>query len=114
MIVANAVILLVAALTATALPHVSPAGAQHSGPRWTAVRDLPYLSLAVLDGVLSIQYRILTVAIPLWIVVATDAPRWLISAAVILNTAIIVLFQVRASRNVDTRSGPAAPCAAPG
>ncbi|MBM0274965.1 MFS transporter [Micromonospora tarensis] len=102
LIVANALILLVAALTAVALPHVPPAGAQHPGQRWTAVRDLPYLSLAVLDGVLSIQYRILTVAIPLWIVVATGAPRWLVSAAVVLNTAIIVLFQVRASRNVDT------------
>jgi MFS family permease len=109
LVVVNAVMLLIAALIATALPPVPVAGRQHSGRRGTAVRDLPYLCLAVLDGVLSIQYRILSVAIPLWIVVATSAPRWLISAAVILNTSIVVLFQVRASRTIDNprRAGDA-------
>jgi dipeptide/tripeptide permease len=37
----------------------------------------------------------------LWIVGQTDAPRWLVGAAALINTALVVLFQVRAGRSVD-------------
>ncbi|WP_239341864.1 MFS transporter [Frankia sp. CiP3] len=72
------------------------------GPRWIVLRDAPYLALTVLDGVLAIQYRVLTAAVPLWLVSRTHAPRWSVSTVILVNTVIVVLFQVRASRNVDT------------
>ncbi|MGW2475146.1 MFS transporter [Streptomyces sp. NPDC001665] len=92
---------LLAALLARRLPRPAPVPAR-PGPRWAALRDRPYLAVAALDGVLSIQYRVLTVAVPLWIINHTDAPRWTVSGAVVLNTAIVVLLQVRLSRKVDT------------
>lgn len=77
------------------VPHGKPAG-------WVALRDWPFSLMTVLDGVMSIQYKVLTVAIPLWLFAFTTAPRWLAAGTVIVNTVIIILFQVRASRNIDT------------
>ncbi|MET8876316.1 MFS transporter [Nocardia sp. NPDC004604] len=84
------------------LPAMGPAAAtaEHHGARWLALRDRPYLALTAVDGVLSLQYRIQSVAIPLWIIGATAAPRWSIAAIDMVNIAIVVLFQVRASRRV--------------
>jgi MFS family permease len=90
------------------LPAVTPAHAG-GGPRWIALRDRLYLVLTVLDGIMAIQFKVLTVAIPLWLVGATTAPHWLISATMLTGTIIVVLFQVRASRDIDSpRAGAAA------
>jgi len=72
------------------------------GPRWIALRDRPYLLLTALDGVMAVQFKVLTVAIPLWLVGATTAPHWLISATMLTSTIIVVAFQVRASRDIDS------------
>ncbi|MEU8542486.1 MFS transporter [Streptomyces sp. NPDC048717] len=79
-------------------PPAPPAG----GPRWIALRDRPYLLLTALDGVMAVQFKVLTVAVPLWLVTATTAPRWLISGTMLVNTVIVVLFQMRAGRGIDS------------
>ncbi|WNI18782.1 MFS transporter [Actinacidiphila sp. ITFR-21] len=83
------------------MPPVEP-GPAGTGPRWIALRDRPYLLLTVLDGVMAVQYRVLTAAVPLWLIGETSAPRWSVSGVMLVNTAIVVLFQVRASRSIDT------------
>ncbi|MFB7504360.1 MFS transporter [Streptomyces broussonetiae] len=92
----------VALLLACRLPRTTAVRPPATAGRRAALRDRPYLALSLLDGVLSIQYRVLTVALPLWVVSATSAPRWTVSAAVVANTAIIVLLQVAVSRRIDT------------
>ncbi|MFD4526784.1 MFS transporter [Streptomyces sp. NPDC058470] len=84
------------------LPPVTPAPATGGGPRWIALRDRPYLLLTVLDGVMAIQFKVITVALPLWLVTATTAPHWLISGTMLVNTLIVIAFQVRASRGIDS------------
>ncbi|MEU7023532.1 MFS transporter [Streptomyces sp. NPDC046203] len=79
-------------------PPAPPAG----GPRWIALRDRPYLLLTALDGVMAVQFKVLTVAVPLWLVTATTAPRWLISGTMLVNTVIVVAFQMRAGRGIDS------------
>lgn len=81
------------------LPPVAPAPTAH-GPRWIALRDRPYLALTALDGVMAIQFKVLTVAIPLWLVSSTTAPHWLVSGTMLTNTVLVVGLQVRASRGV--------------
>ena len=112
----NAYVLLIAgsalsyAATATLvlfLPHV-PTHPSGAGPRWIALRDRPYLVLTLLDGVMAIQYRVLTTALPLWLLTRTAAPHWSVSAAMLINTAIVVFLQVRVGRGVDTPSAGAA------
>ncbi|MFB6849671.1 MFS transporter [Streptomyces sp. NPDC056373] len=101
MAVGNAIAFVVSAVLLLLLPPVAPVPPV-GGPRWSALRDHPYLLLTALDGVMAIQFKVLTVAIPLWIVGATSAPHWLISATMLTGTVIVVAFQVRASRNVDS------------
>ncbi|MEU1090956.1 MFS transporter [Streptomyces sp. NPDC005892] len=99
LVVGNAVAFAASAVLLVRLPSVKPLAAT-AGPRWGALRDGPYLALTALDGVMTVQFRVLTVALPLWLVSATSAPHPLISVVVLLNTVTIVLFQVRAGRNV--------------
>jgi MFS family permease len=51
---------------------------------------------------MAIQYRVLTVAVPLWLVTRIQAPTWAVSVVILINTAIVILFQVRASRGITT------------
>ncbi|MFF2812041.1 MFS transporter [Streptomyces sp. NPDC058000] len=83
------------------LPPVPP-GRAARGPRWIALRDRPYLLLTALDGIMAVQFKVLTVAVPLWLVQATTAPRWLMSGTMLVNTVIVIVFQMRASRHIDT------------
>jgi MFS family permease len=89
------------ALFAAMMPTVAPRRA-HPGPRWIALRDRPYVVLTLLDGLMAVQYRVLTVAVPLWLLDRTAAPRWSVSLVMLLNTVIVVFLQVRASRNIDS------------
>lgn len=102
MLVAGLALSCVAAAALLALlPPVAPTPVQ-GGPRWIALRDRPYLLLTALDGVMAVQFKVLTVAVPLWLVGATSAPHWLISGTMLTGTVIVVACQVRAGRGIDT------------
>ncbi|MEZ0068665.1 MFS family permease [Streptacidiphilus sp. MAP12-20] len=90
-----------AAAVLVLLPSVAPEPAR-GGPHWAGLRDRPYLLVTAVDGVMAMQFKVLTVAVPLWLVGATTAPRWLIAGTMLVNTVIVIAFQVRASRNVDS------------
>jgi MFS family permease len=103
LVAGNAIAFVAAAAILLTLPPVAPVPAVQ-GPRWIAVRDRPYLLLTALDGIMAIQFKVLTVAVPLWLVEATTAPRWLVSGTMLSNTVIVIAFQVRASRGIDSPS----------
>lgn len=75
-----------------------PATDGQQPPRRSALRDLPYLAITALNALLTLQFAVLTVGIPLWVVRETDAPRATVAASMILNTVLVVAFQVRATR----------------
>ncbi|MFE5912158.1 MFS transporter [Streptomyces wedmorensis] len=105
LVVGNACAFAASAAVLLLLPPVAPAPVAR-GPRWIALRDRPYLTLTALDGVMAVQFKVLTVAIPLWLVQSTTAPHWLVSGTMLTNTALVVGLQVRASRGIDSpRSG---------
>ncbi|MFK0291927.1 MFS transporter [Streptomyces sp. NPDC090442] len=101
MIAGNALAFVASAAILAVLPPV-PSGPTPEGPRWIALRDRPYLLLTTLDGLMAIQFKVLTVALPLWLVQVTTAPRWLVSGTMLLNTVIVIGCQVRVSRAVDS------------
>jgi MFS family permease len=49
-----------------------------------------------------VQYAILDVGIPLWVDNYTSAPRWTVSLLFVINTVVIILFQVAVSRRVES------------
>ncbi|MFB7191550.1 MFS transporter [Streptomyces sp. NPDC056230] len=101
LVIGNAFAFLASAAVLFLLPPVKPVPTV-DGPRWIALRDRPYLLITALDGIMAIQFKVLTVAIPLWLVTATTAPRWLISGTMLTSTLIVIAFQVRASRSIDS------------
>ncbi|MEB3962285.1 MFS transporter [Streptomyces kunmingensis] len=70
-----------------------------------AVRDLPYLAVTCLNAVLALQYSLLEVGLPLWIVQHTQAPRWSAALIMVVNCVLVALLQVRATRGVEDLPG---------
>lgn len=102
LVLGNALSFVACAAVIIRLPSLPPVPAPPQTGRWIAVRDTGYLAVTVLDAVMSIQGQVLVFALPLWITLHTDAPRWFVGVAVLVNTALVALLQVRASRGIDT------------
>ncbi len=79
--------------TAAASTDATPT-AKPSNP-W---RDRGFLGFTAADSVFFLHDSILQVALPLWIVHATDAPVGLAPLLMVANSALVVIFQVPLSR----------------
>jgi MFS family permease len=85
------------------LPHYDPLPKpEGQSKRWVALADKPFVVYSALAGAMSMQYWVIIQPLPLWVVGHTHAPRWIVPAFLIINTALVVLLQVRVGRNVDT------------
>ena len=91
----------VCVLALTRVPHLAPTSRGTLDRRWMALRDVPYLAATTLNSLMSIHFVVPSLLLPLWVAGQTNAPRAVVSAALILNTAIVVCLQVRASKGVD-------------
>ena len=65
-------------------------------------RDPRYLALTALSAVFGMQFGVGEIGVPLWIANHTEAPEVLVAAVLILNTVIVVLFQVPLARAAPT------------
>lgn len=92
----------VAALLLARLPHVPPRPAGQGLAMLTALRDLPFVAVVVVSSVVTMQYWIIELAIPLWVVNQTEAPRWLVAVLMVINTVSVVIGQVAVARRVVT------------
>ncbi|MFG3229455.1 MFS transporter [Kitasatospora sp. NPDC048194] len=75
-----------------------------------ALRDGPFLVVTVLCSVLALQFAVLEVGVPLWIVQRTEAPRIVVAGALVLNTLVVIALQVRATNGTEERSAAARAC----
>lgn len=64
------------------------------------LRDRTYVTSVALNSVLAMHFGLQTVGVPLWIA-TTGAPTVMVSVLLVLNTMIVALLQVRASRGTD-------------
>jgi MFS family permease len=106
---ANAVTFLIGAWVCARLPHFAPLPAPPGTRPGVALRDKPFVAYTILNGVMSLQYAVITFALPLWIATETNAPRWMVGAVLIVNTVGVVALQVWVGGKVKTvRQGAAA------
>ncbi|MEU8591489.1 MFS transporter [Streptomyces sp. NPDC048664] len=103
-LVLGGVLFLVSGAAYFALPSV-PATATKGERRTAVLRDRPYVVLALLNTVLVMHITILTVALPIWITTRTSSPAWTYSVALIINTAMVVLLQVRVGKGSEHAAG---------
>jgi MFS family permease len=98
----NALVTLIGAALLSRLPRSEPLpGAREESPL-AAMKDKAFVGYALLSGAMFIQYLILAMLLPVWVVFHTNAPRWSVSAFMIINTVMVFLFQVRVGKNVQT------------
>jgi MFS family permease len=83
------------------VPHVPPCPGAATR-RLRAVRDLPYVTLAALCGVLTLCWGLLSAGLPLWIVRDTAAPHALAGAVMLVSSLAISTLQMRFSRRCAT------------
>ena len=84
------------------LPRFEPLPGAHEESVVAALKDRPFLGYTALSGAMYMQYFVLSLLLPVWVVYHTHAPRWSVSAFVIVNTVLVVLFQVRIGKTVQT------------
>ncbi|GLY70039.1 MFS transporter [Amycolatopsis taiwanensis] len=87
------------------LPRPEPVPRPADGSRWEVLRDRPFTLFIALNVLLVMHDSVLTVVLPLWIAERTNAPVSVYAGILLLNTALVVLFQVRASRGTDNVAG---------
>jgi MFS family permease len=105
----NGLSCLVGAVLLGLLPKFEPLPGAHQESPFAALKDRPFVGYTVLSGAMYMQYLVLGLLLPVWVVFHTNAPRWSVSAFVIVNTVIVVLYQVRVGKTVQTlRQGGAA------
>jgi MFS family permease len=93
---------LLAALILLRLPPVGAVAAAHvkGEPHLAVLGDRPYALVSLLNMIMLLYMPVLSVVMPLWIVRHTAAPGWMVSTLLVLNTASVVLFQVRMAARV--------------
>jgi MFS family permease len=102
LIIVNALMFLVGVAVVNRLPHYEPLPKDESASRWGALSDKPFIAYTAVSGAMSMQYSVLMLLLPLWLVMHTHAPRWSIALFTLINTVLCVLFQVRVGRDVHT------------
>ncbi len=100
-IVLDALTFVGAAALIARLPRSAPSERVAGDPVLPVLRDKPYVAFCLLFAVASVQFTLLEVAVPLWVVTETSAPTWSIAAVMFLNTAVVAVFQVPASRGTE-------------
>jgi hypothetical protein len=106
-VIGNGVTFLLAGFLLARVPLL----ADHPPTRKTArgwprsLRQGRYLVVTGLNAVLVLNVTVLTMGIPLWVTSQTEAPVAVVGPLVVLNTALVVLLQVRLSKGTETRDG---------
>lgn len=77
------------------------ADASQKRPGRSPYRDRRYLALTALAGIFALHFGLAEIGLPLWILNSTDAPIAMVSVVLILNTVIVIGFQIPLSRGTN-------------
>jgi hypothetical protein len=102
-----AVLLGAGAVLVIRLPAGEPAKATDRPRRFGALRDLRFLGVVAVSAVLATHVTVLMVVLPLWALNRTSVPHFVVPLMLVINTAFVILFQVRASKGAETVAGAA-------
>jgi hypothetical protein len=86
-------------------PAAPPPEDTEPGGYRDVLRNRRFLALSTVSGTLNLNSSILQIGLALWIVRETSAPTWIVGLLFTLNTIIVVVLQVPASRGTETPLG---------
>lgn len=102
MLAGDAVTFILAGIVFRGMPYMEPTVERGEPISFQAIRDKRFVAATALNAINSLHFVLQSVAIPLWVVRETTAPRWWVSVIMMVNTIAVMLFQVAASKG----SGP--------
>lgn len=102
----SGILLATSAILTLRLPSIERL-ASRSARLFGAVRNPRFLSVVCLSTPLASHASIILVALPLWVVSRTEAPRSVVPLVLIANTVLVVLFQVKVSAGAESVPGAA-------
>ncbi|MBU6348256.1 MAG: MFS transporter [Actinomycetales bacterium] len=100
-VVIDAVTFFLAAAIWFKLPVLEPTVERGSKLSFSALRDRRYLLATASNGFNSLHFMLQGVALPLWVIHETTAPRWMVATMMVVNTVCVVLFQMSASKGSE-------------
>ena len=101
MICVDAATFALGGLVLCALPRFAPTRTTSAAQRWPALQDRRYLAFAAACSLASLQYYVLIVAVPLWVVLETEAPRWIPAGLFYMAALLVAALQVPMTRSID-------------
>jgi len=73
-------------------------GGQNGGR--LAILDRRYVTVAAVSGLMGMHYLFIEVGLPVWLTTSPGRALWVVSAALVINTAVVALGQVQLSRPI--------------
>ncbi|MFM6941199.1 MAG: MFS transporter [Candidatus Planktophila sp.] len=107
LLIGDAVTFVIAGALYLKLPFVEPTVVRGEPFSFAAMKDKVFLGATLSNAFMSVHFVLQSVAIPLWVVRETNAPRWWVSVIMMMNTIAVMLFQVAASKGSATLFGGA-------
>jgi MFS family permease len=102
---AAAALYLVTCAVSALLPH-TPNPRRESLPRaFVAIKDRRFVTISLVNSVLSLHISLLEVAIPLWVVTRTSVSGSLVGVLIVINTVLTIGLQVPLSKGSETVAG---------
>jgi MFS family permease len=105
LLLGNAITFVLAGALYLKLPFVAPTVERGEPFSFAAMKDPIFLGATLSNAFMSVHFILQSVAIPLWVVRETNAPRWWVSVLMMINTIAVMLFQVAASKGSATLFG---------
>ncbi|MFE0020192.1 MFS transporter [Amycolatopsis sp. NPDC059021] len=103
----NAAVLAIGGLLVRAVPGAAVPRGRRAKRDWRALRDVRYVVVGLLTGLLEIRDSVLTIAVPLWLAGNHHVPRPLVALLLFTNTAMVIVLQVWAARGANAVRGAA-------
>lgn len=107
LLLGDAISFVVAGALYMKLPFVEPTVERGEPFSFEALKDRVFLGATLSNAFMSVHFVLQSVAIPLWVVRETNAPRWWVSVIMMMNTIAVMLLQVAASKGSPTLYGGA-------
>ncbi|MEV4049853.1 MFS transporter [Amycolatopsis sp. NPDC049688] len=87
------------------LPHVQSLKDRREKRAVLVLRDRPFLTITILNGLLALNWGMLDIGVPLWITTHTQAQPWVIGVLMGGNAAVLALLMRRIAQPGTTVAG---------
>ena len=108
LVLANALSFFVAALLLPRTTGGRPASSAPANLPSAVLHDKRFVGISCLNIILTWEYSVMMIALPVWIILRSSIPHWVAGAAIAINALLVVVLQVPASSKVGSPTEAAA------